>query len=60
MLLILSTGKKHGVGVMKYTDGSVYEGVWYEDKENGCGVLTDSSGKEIHGKWVGGELIETY
>jgi hypothetical protein len=56
----LKDGKKHGVGVMKYTDGSVYEGVWYEDKENGCGVLTDSSGKEIHGKWVGGELIETY
>lgn len=31
---------------MVYADGTVYEGDWYEGKQNGKGVLIDKSGRK--------------
>jgi len=33
-------GKRHGLGIMKYADGSSYEGEWEEDDMHGRGKFT--------------------
>ncbi len=37
---------------MKYIDGSVYEGHWLNNVNNGFGTFTSKDGKEVHlGEW---------
>jgi len=38
------TGKKHGKGIMKYVNGSIYDGEWQNDKENGTGKFSFPDG----------------
>lgn len=38
---------------MYYTDGSVYEGEWYNDQRNGKGVLKLANGNRYEGMWEG-------
>ena len=38
------TGKKHGKGIMKHADGSIYDGEWQNDKENGTGKFSYPDG----------------
>ena len=33
----VSTGMRHGKGVLVILDGSIYEGYWLNDKKNGFG-----------------------
>ena len=36
--------KKHGHGVMKYSDGSVYDGQWEQDEKHGFAIFDYASG----------------
>lgn len=46
--------KKHGKGVMKFKNGSVYDGDFREGKIDGYGVLTSALNSEGKGKtWKG-------
>ena len=41
-----------GMGVMLYTDGSIYEGFWKADKYHGRGRTIWSSGSCYEGNWA--------
>ena len=44
---------RHGKGVKFYQSGSKYQGQWANDKKNGQGVYTYSSGKVYYdGEWL--------
>ena len=36
---------------MYYSDGSVYEGEWYNDQRNGKGILSLANGNRYEGMW---------
>ena len=38
-------------GVMKYKDGSVYDGVWEKGHRHGFGIFNEPSGAEYCGNW---------
>jgi hypothetical protein len=38
-------------------DGSSYEGLWFEGKQNGKGVSIDHSGRRMEGSWQNGVLV---
>lgn len=38
--------------MQEWSDGSVYEGYWYNDKANGRGKLTHSNGDIYEGNWI--------
>lgn len=42
---------KHGLGVMKYCDGRVYDGVFMLDKLESKGKLTSTDGTKYWGQW---------
>ncbi|KNC48087.1 CMRP Flagellar component [Thecamonas trahens ATCC 50062] len=42
---------RHGTGVHRYTNGSVYEGEWKDDKRDGRGKLVSASGEVYEGEW---------
>lgn len=42
---------KHGLGVMKYADGRIYDGMFTLDKIDGKGRLTDTDGTKYWGYW---------
>jgi hypothetical protein len=33
---------------MKYSNGTIYEGVWEKDKKNGYGILKNARGQIIY------------
>lgn len=37
---------------MIYSEGDVYEGMWFEGKKSGYGVLTKRSGDHFEGHWI--------
>ncbi len=37
---------------MIYKNGDVYEGMWFEGKRSGYGVLTKRCGDHFEGHWV--------
>ena len=43
--------KRHGRGFQEWTDGSIYEGYWAEDKANGKGRLIHADGDMYEGDW---------
>jgi len=47
---------KNGQGTKKYSDGTVYEGLWKDDKRNGQGTYTNINGVKSSGIWVDGKL----
>jgi len=46
--------KKHGLGLMRYNDGSVYEGMWKDGFQDGYGKFTFTNGSVYEGEWKDG------
>jgi hypothetical protein len=46
---------RHGTGVMKYNDGSVYSGAWDMNVIEGTGVMKYADGSTYDGLWHQGE-----
>ena len=44
-------GKAYGNGVIKYMNGSTYEGTFLNDKRHGLGIWTWADGTVIVGEW---------
>ena len=42
---------KHGHGKYTWTDGSIFEGEWYENKINGKGIYVWPDGRKYIGEW---------
>ena len=49
---IFSSKKREGYGKYVYTDGSVYEGEWFNDKKEGMGKYTYKDGTVYEGEWL--------
>jgi hypothetical protein len=47
-----SEGLKHGKGVCKYIDGSVYDGTWVEGRREGEGEFRLKDGTTYKGEWA--------
>lgn len=43
---------KHGFGIMRWPDGTVYEGLWENNLYNGRGKLYHASGDLYEGEFV--------
>jgi hypothetical protein len=41
-------GKKHGTGLMKQENGTIYDGQWIEGIKNGQGIYYDSATKVVY------------
>lgn len=52
----LADGKRHGRGVRVWSDGSRYEGDWFQDVQHGFGVYVGSGqfGARYEGEWKDG------
>ena len=48
-------GYFHGKGILKYSNGSIYSGSFFEGSKNGNGQFVSSDGYEYVGDWVGGK-----
>ena len=48
-------GRKDGKGIQLYTNDSLYEGYWKEDKRNGRGRLIYDKGNVYNGEWKDGK-----
>jgi hypothetical protein len=51
-----SSGKRSGFGVLKLSNGDVYEGLWSNDERCGFGIMKYSSGEEYKGLWENGKF----
>lgn len=47
-------GARHGVGVITYADGSVYQGGWFEGKRDGSGEMFPPQTRSASGQLKGG------
>ncbi len=47
---------RHGLGVMVYATGRVYEGFWAHDKRHGRGFEKFSNGDVSQGQYVKGRM----
>jgi hypothetical protein len=52
----LDGAKKHGRGIMKYTDGNIYDGEWHNDFKHGMGTFIWPDGSKYVGKFIGGSF----
>ena len=43
---------------MKYNDGSVYEGMWVNNKYHGHGILIHANGTKVEGHFAEGEKVD--
>lgn len=43
--------ERHGYGIQVWSDGSMYQGYWKEDKANGWGRLIHADGDVYEGEW---------
>ena len=48
-------GKRHGQGILTFSDGSKYEGEYRDDKKHGQGTATFSDGNSYEGEWKDGK-----
>ena len=48
----VETNLKEGVGILAWTDGSIYEGYWKNDMANGKGRLIHAGGGVYEGDWI--------
>ena len=46
-----SKGRAHGYGILKYDNGSMYEGTFLGDKRHGLGIWTQYGGAVIVGEF---------
>ncbi len=60
----IKSGKRHGNGKIKYSNGDIYEGNWIDDKKEGKGVYTTKDKIVYKGVWQNdkrnGEFTITY
>lgn len=49
-------GNRHGVGVLKANNGSIFEGEWQEGKMHGAGRMLLHNGDCYEGQWTRGKL----
>jgi hypothetical protein len=42
---------------MTYEDGSVYEGNWFQGKQNGRAMTKDQMGRKQEGNWRNGVVV---
>ena len=49
-----SSNVKQGFGVMRWPDGTVYEGLWENNPYNGAGKLKPANGDFYEGEFVDG------
>ena len=47
-------GKRHGQGILTFSDGSKYEGEYRDDKKHGQGTKNFSDGNSYEGEWKDG------
>lgn len=50
----IRNGMKWGTGVYRWSDGSKYEGQWFNDSEYGFGVKEYANGDSYRGEWKDG------
>ena len=48
------TGQREGKGKMQWSDGSLFEGIWRNDKANGQGRMIFADRSIYEGEWVNG------
>ncbi len=51
----LRKGKKHGKGVLVYSDEEKYSGTWMDGKKHGFGVYSFPNGEKYTGEWKNGQ-----
>lgn len=49
--------KRHGYGVIEFSDGYSYVGEWSENMRHGLGVATYPDGTKLEGEWKNDELV---
>ncbi len=49
-------GKRNGFGVLKLTNGDLFEGMWSNDERCGFGIMKYNSGEEYKGTWEHNKL----
>jgi hypothetical protein len=49
-------GRRHGPGVLVYSDGTFFEGIWVRGVRKGNGVLRWANGDELRGMWSDGQV----
>ena len=47
---------KHGHGKYIWNDGSMYEGMWFENKINGRGIYIWPDGRKYDGEWKNNKM----
>lgn len=47
--------QKNGIGIKRYKNGDVYEGLWLAGRPEGPGMYRWTDGSEYNGEWVSGE-----
>jgi hypothetical protein len=47
----------HGEGRMIYSNGDVYEGMWFIGLRSGYGVVTKRNGDHFEGHWVNDKRV---
>ena len=52
-------GMRKGFGISVYPDGSVFEGIFNNDKPNGQGRKTYSDGSQFTGTFLNGKISDT-
>jgi len=48
----------HGEGRMIYSNGDVYEGMWFIGLRSGYGVVTKRNGDHFEGHWVNDKRVK--
>lgn len=49
--ILQANGKRNGFGVLKLSNGDVFEGIWANDVRSGFGMMKFASGEEYKGGW---------
>jgi len=52
----IKTGKREGLGVFFWSDGSLYEGFWLAGEASGRGRMLHDNGDVYEGEWREGQL----
>jgi hypothetical protein len=50
--LLQAHGKRSSFGVLKLSNGDVFEGIWSNDVRSGFGIMKFASGEEYKGGWL--------
>jgi hypothetical protein len=51
---------KEGYGIFNYSDGRMFEGLWFNGVQSGFGVYTEINGLIYLGVWVEGNMVFSF